>query len=524
LLWVALLGLLHTAAFAPLEWVPLQVLALAGLAFALRAATVEGAAWQAWIFAVAWLGSGLWWLYISLHDFGGLPAWLAVAAVLALAALLALYAALAMAAWAAVRGRSGVANGLMFAGLWLLSELARGQWFTGFPWIASGYAHTSGPLSLLAPWWGVYGVSAEAALLAAGLAAFGHAAFDRLRAARAGQSRAEGSLEASGLRGWLKAPPVGLLGLALLPLLFAALAPEAHTLPTGRFRVSLLQPNVSQDLKFDPQHLLENLELLREQMLSARGDLVVTPESVVPLPQVDLDPEYWRSLIQPFTTGTRGALIGTFLGDEANGYVNSMAGISAERPEVTTAYRYGKRHLLPFGEYVPPGFRWFVDLMHIPLGDQAAGQTQDLFAWGGQRIRPLICYEDLFGEEFAASTLGPQGATVLANASNLAWFGPWMMQDQHLQFSRMRALEFQRPLIRATNTGATAVIDHHGRVTARLPSDLPGVLEAEVEGRIGDTPYAVWVSRFGLWPAWALALVLIVPAVLIRRRGARTAI
>jgi apolipoprotein N-acyltransferase len=523
LLAAALLGLLHTAAFAPLEWAPLQLLALAGLAFSVRGASVAGAAWRGWVFAVAWLGSGLWWLYISLHDFGGLPAGLAVAAVVALAMLLALYAAAAMAAVAATAGRSVAADGLMFAGFWLVSELARGQCFTGFPWIASGYAHTSGPLSHLAPWLGVYGISAEAALCAAALAGLARTALERIRASRAGQCSPAPEPSGAALIARLKMPSVGLLAMALLPLLFATLAPESFSRAVGRFRVSLLQPNVSQDLKFDPQHLLENLELLREQMHSARGDLVVTPESVVPLPQADLDPEYWRSLIQPFTTGSRGALVGTFLGDESSGYINSMAGLSADRPDVATAYRYGKRHLLPFGEYVPPGFRWFVDLMHIPLGDQAAGQTEDLFAWGGQRIRPLICYEDLFGEEFAASTLGPQGATVLANASNLAWFGPWMMQDQHLQFSRMRALEFQRPLIRATNTGATAVIDHRGRVTARLPGDLPGVLEAEVEGRIGDTPYAVWVSRFGLWPAWALALAFIAPAVLIGRRGLRTA-
>jgi apolipoprotein N-acyltransferase len=401
-----------------------------------------------------------------------------------------------------LRGKSTFANGLLFAGCWLAAELARGQCFSGFPWIASGYAHTTGPLAALAPWVGVYGITAAAGLLAAAVAAV-------LRRLQRGPPA-----QRSGV--WTA---VSLASVSVAAPLVFWLVPSDFTHSTGRFSVSLLQPNVAQDLKFDPEHLREHLGQLRDQMAEAHGGLVVTPESVVPLPQADLDPDYWADLVGPYTHGGRGALIGTFLGNETEGYVNSLVGISAQAPDVRTAYHYGKRHLLPFGEYVPTGFRWFVDLLQIPLGDQASGQTQALFDWGGQRFRPLICYEDLFGEEFAGSTLGPQAATVLVNASNLAWFGPWMMQDQHLQFSRMRALEFQRPLIRATNTGATAVVDHHGRVAARLPGGLPGILEAELEGRLGDTPYALWVARFGLAPAWCLALGLVLlPAGISRRR------
>jgi len=134
-------------------------------------------------------------------------------------------------------------------------------------------------------------------------------------------------------------------------------------------------------------------------------------------------------------------------------------------------------------------------------------------------VRPLICYEDLFGEDFAASVLGPDAATVFANATNLAWFGRHMVQEQHQQFSRMRAIEFQRPFIRATNTGATGVINHRGEVTASLPAWTTGILEAQVEGRLGETPYARWVSLAGLWPLWALALMLILPAGFGRRRA-----
>ena len=154
--------------------------------------------------------------------------------------------------------------------------------------------------------------------------------------------------------------------------------------------------------------------------------------------------------------------------------------------------------------------------MNIPLDDQARGHSSAPFEVAGQRLRPLICYEDLFGEDIAASVLGPQGATVFVNASNLAWFGPRMVQDQHLQFSRMRALELQRPVVRATNTGATAVVDHRGQVTHRLPAAVVGRLEAEVEGRQGATPYARWVAAAGLRPLWALALAVVLLAALRR--------
>jgi apolipoprotein N-acyltransferase len=258
------------------------------------------------------------------------------------------------------------------------------------------------------------------------------------------------------------------------------------------------------------------MQALADQVRAARGQLVVTPESVLPVPRDLLDPSYWAELTAPIRRSEgRGALLGTFLGSDEQGWVNSMVGVT---PGSAEDYAYGKRHLLPFGEFVPPGFRWFVDLMRIPLGDQASGQQEAAFAIAGQRVRPLICYEDLFGEDFAASVLGPDAATVFANATNLAWFGRHMVQEQHQQFSRMRALEFQRPFIRATNTGATGVINHRGEVTASLPAWTTGILEAQVEGRLGETPYARWLAQAGLWPLWALALMLILPAWSRQRR------
>ena len=207
------------------------------------------------------------------------------------------------------------------------------------------------------------------------------------------------------------------------------------------------------------------------------------------------------------------ALVGVPLGSYSQGYSNSVVGLSAGAP-----YRYDKSHLVPFGEFIPTGFRWFTALMNIPLGDFNRGPLNaPSFAARAERVAPNICYEDLFGEElalrFADATRAP---TILANVSNIGWFGDTIAVPQHLQISRFRTLELQRPMLRATNTGATAVIDHRGVVTAALPPFTRGVLLATVQGRTGLTPFARWSAAAGLWPLWVLAaLGLLWPA---RRR------
>lgn len=465
-------GALHTAAFAPTGWWWLSPVALTLLAALVLRATPAQAAARGAAFGMGWFATGLWWLYVSLHDFGGLGTLPSALAVALLCAFQACYvaAALALAAW--LRRGSPLADALTFAAAWLVMELARAQWFTGFAWMASGYPHTDGPLALLAPWIGVHGIGFVLALLAAALA----------QAAAAPR----------------RALPVLTLGLAL-PLIGLAL-PQQFTESAGQLRVSLIQPAIAQDLKFDADHLLQGLARVETQLHAARGELVVTPESVLPLPRELLDATRWQALTAPFGNG-RAALIGLFDKGEDGLYVNTLMGVGGQPAD----YAYGKRHLLPFGEFVPWGFRWFVDLLAIPLGDQGHGRETRPFVVGGQRVRPLICYEDLFGEDFAGAFVGPEAATLMVNATNLAWFGPHLVQDQHLQFSRMRALEFQRPVARATNTGATALVDHQGRVSARLAPLVVGTLEVTTEGREGSTPYARWLAALGLAPLWLVA-------------------
>ena len=477
----ALLGALQTLAYDHTAVWPLPIATLAALLWRLQATSPRRAALLGWCYGTGWLAAGTWWIFISLHRYGGLPAPLAVAAVLGLAAALSLYLAAACAAYARWRRGSGW-DTLLFAALWLLAELARGVIFTGFPWLAAGYAQLDGPLAPLAPWLGVYGIGAVVALLAA--VAVGAVTAPRRAAA----------------------PALLVAALLLLP----RLGPQDFTRPVGEISVALLQTNVSQDEKFALDRMPEALAWTARELLVARADLVVAPETAVPLlpdQLAEFAPGYWDSLVAHFqATGSR-ALVGVPLGGFDVGYTNSVAGLSP-----APAYRYDKTHLVPFGEFVPQGFHWFTQMMNIPLGDFARGVANPpSFAVQGQRVAPNICYEDLFGEELARRFVDVTKApTVFANLSNIAWFGPSAIDEQHRTISRMRTLEFQVPMLRATNTGATAVIDHRGRVTARLAPYTRGVLQGRVQGREGVTPYARWAALAGLWPLFlgALAVVL----------------
>jgi apolipoprotein N-acyltransferase len=423
--------------------------------------------------------------------------------VVLLSLALALYFALALALVA--RGRRGrlIHDAALFALAWLGAELARGLIFTGFPWVASGYAHVDSPLAGWAPWIGVYGIGALLAFTAA-LAA--QALTGALAARRSAPPR-RGALTLAAVlaAGWLLPGAVGRID---------------FTQPTGVLQVRLLQTNVAQDEKFAVEHLPATLAWVAAALRAADGDLVIAPETAVPLlpAQLDLlDPAYWPTLREHFAEpGRPAALLGVPLGDETAGYSNAVVGLSGGG---AATYRYDKAHLVPFGEFIPTGFRWFTQMMNIPLGDFARGRPDaPSFVVRGERIGPNICYEDLFGEELALRFGQPALApTVLANVSNIGWFGDTIAVEQHLHISRMRTLELQRPMLRATNTGATAAIDHRGRVTASLPPFTRGVLAAEVQGRSGRTPYAAWVGAIGLWPLLVLAWLGVLWTALRRR-------
>jgi apolipoprotein N-acyltransferase len=314
-------------------------------------------------------------------------------------------------------------------------------------------------------------------------------------------------------------------GLTLAAVLGVGLAAQwvspAFTRSAGTQSVALLQGNIAQDEKFQPgTGVADALQWYGAQLQGSRASLVVAPETAIPLLPRQLPEGYWQGLQARYASGGQAALIGVPLGSPAEGYTNAVVGM---KPGADAGYHYDKHHLVPFGEFIPPFFKWFLALMNIPLGDFNRGAlAPPSFEFQGQRLAPNICYEDLFGEELGARFTVEAGApTVLVNLSNIGWFGKTLAIDQHLQISRMRTLEFERPMLRATNTGPTVIIDHRGTVTARLAPHTRGVLEGVVEGRTGNTPYALWVSRLGLWPLWILALLVVAGAAIAARSQRR---
>jgi apolipoprotein N-acyltransferase len=492
----------------------LQPLSLVALVWSLQSRDSVGqAAWLGGLFATAMQSACWWWLFISLHTYGGLAAPLAVLAIVGLAAFLGLYYAAACAAYLALgRGRA-VGRAWLFAALWLMAELARVQFFTGFPWGEGGYAQLDGPFVSLAKLVGVHGLSFGAALFAAGLAGLLHQP-RRLAAAQLA---------------------LGVL-LALVVSWSVAIGPSSMsrfsvvTPQTQALSVTLLQGNIAQDQKFEASGgIPDALKWYGNQLMSSQSSLIVTPETALPLLPAQLPSGYLETLLQRFSQppaadqAPMAALIGIPLGSSQSGYTNSVIGFKPAPPQATAAesiYRYDKHHLVPFGEFVHPLFKWFLALVNIPLSDFSRGDvSQPSFDWQGQRIALNICYEDLFGEDLAVRFKDRQSApTLLLNVSNIGWFGDTIAVAQHLNISRMRAIEFERPMLRATNTGATALIDYRGQVVQSLAPHTRGALVVQVQGRDGITPYAWWVARLQLWPWWLLGIGLTVLAWLGRRR------
>lgn len=489
-LQAAVLGVAHTLAFAPWNLWWLQLLALAGLfAVAARAPTPRRAAAIGFAFGLGWFGAGVWWVFISMHVYGQMWAWLAALATLAFVALLAVFPAAAL--YLAHRLVPSVTLRMLIGlpAAWAALEWLRGIAFTGFPWLASGYAHTDGPLAGFAPLIGVYGITLGAALVAGAIVTV-----VRFRQA-----------------------PRAVYGafalVAGLPVGGVLLEGTEWTVPTGSpLAVRLVQGNVPQDLKFGPDSLQRAHDANFIPLLKpGQFQLAALPESVYPVPLSYLPDPVWQDF-ELFTRSRNTALVFGIFIEERGQFYNSAIGLAPG----SAAQRYSKRHLVPFGEFIPPGFRWFVDLMEMPIGDQERGApTQPPMELAGQRVAVNICFEDLFGAEIIQAFADPARApTMLLNLSNLAWFGDSIALPQHLQISRMRALETGRPMLRATNTGATAIIDARGNVVAQLPYATAGVLDGSVQGYAGTTPF----TTAGNLPALVLIGALLVLAVFAGRR------
>jgi apolipoprotein N-acyltransferase len=482
-LWLApFVGAALALAFAPFDWRLLGILCPAYLFLCWRDATPRRAAQVGFFFTAGKYLAGTYWLYYSIHGIGKAPLWLTFFVMLAMIAILSSYTAAvgyALARWFHVDHRSRVAAStwrflLVLPAAWVLLEWFRGWFLSGFPWLALGYTHLDTWLAGLAPVGGVYAVSLAVAMCAGAVAL----------------------LVSGGARARLAAAAA----IAALWIAGYALTQPVWTAPSGApMTVAVVQGAVPQDEKWttDPG---KTVRLYHELTAPHLGkDVILWPESALPLLAHEAM-HYLGPLSE--AAHARGSRLVTglvkydFDGDK---YYNALVALDDE------AQWYYKRRLVPFGEFFPvPSFvREWLKLMNLPYSDITAGeQGQPALKVKSQRIAPTICYEDAYGAD-QLDVLDQ--ATLLVNVTNDAWFGDSTAAHQHLQISRMRALEAGRPLLRAANDGVSAIIGATGVVQNTLPRFRPGVLTGVVQPRTGLTPYA----RVGNTPVVLVALLII---------------
>jgi len=407
---------------------------------------------------------GVHWIYISLHDHGEMPAALAGLSLLAFSAFVALMPALAgIGSKISGKNQNYLTAYLAIPASWTLIEWSRTWFCTGFPWLAVGYSQVpNSPLAGWVPVLGVYGASFLCAILAGAIA---HLSLN-IRSAKAWSS------------------------CIVLALCFfvsgAQLQQVSWTKGIGQpTSVAILQGNISQDDKFDPDHIYEGMQLYASLAQMNHSSLIVMPESAVPLLFSDVPSEYINVLRNIAIRNHGDILLGVFDEPKPGEIHNTMMSLG-----VSPSQHYQKHHLVPFGEFIPlesmigpvMGF-----VLKIPIGSQSFGPLgQGVMNVAGQKVGMDICYEDAFGEEIITAL--PE-ASLLINVSNDAWFGTAMGPEQHLQMAQTRALETGRPMVRATSTGVSAFIGADGRIIERAPKGEIAVLESNIQGREGSTPF-----------------------------------
>lgn len=468
-------------AFAPFSIYPLAIICIAVLFALWRTVTPARACWRGFLFGLGMFGTGVYWVFISMNDFGGMSWQLSLTITLLLILVLALFPALA--GYTAVRltGKQD-ADGfpvflLIYPAVWAMFEWIRGWFLTGFPWLNLGYSQIDAPLAGFAPLTGVYGISLIVALSAALLLAMIH-----------GRNMIRGG------------------SLALLTVLWLGgglLAMVDWTRVAGEpLRLSLVQGNVPQDLKWHPGMREVTLEIYADMSREHwDSDLIVWPETAIPMFEYQARPFLDRMAEEARAHGTE-MLVGVVYEDRVTQrYYNSLITLASDPPG-----RYHKHHLVPFTEYLPLRsiFGDLIDLFDIPMSNFAAGdRSQAPLELLGQRIGLSICYEDAFGEEIIRAL--PE-ATLLVNVSNDAWFGDSIAPHQHLQIARMRAAETGRYLARGTNTGVSAFIGPRGELLSTAAQFESTVLTDQVEPREGATLY-VLVGN-GLFVGMAVLMLL----------------
>lgn len=460
------MGTLTVLGYAPFGLFLLPILTLAALfGLVLNQTTPGRAALVGFCFGLGLFGVGVSWVYISLHVYGGMSAPLAAMATIGFCGFLALFpASFGAAAWFC-RDGGVLLRGAALPACWVAFEWLRGVMFTGFPWLAVGYSQTpASPLAGYAPMFGVYGISL---LMTASAVLW----LDFLT-------------HRKDLKRW---GTVLLLGIWTVGW---GLQQVRWTLPAGTpFSVTLLQGNIPQNRKWRSDEVTSTLHTYRTLLQRSRGKLIVLPETALPLFASELPAPYVNDLIALARATHADLIVGVPERVTERGqthYYNSAIGMGT-----SVAQTYRKQHLVPFGEFLPakPLLGWMLGLMHIPLADMSpGGAMQPRLRLAGEKVAVNICFEDVFGEEIIRAL---PDATILVNLSNLAWFGDSLALPQHLQIAQMRAMEVGRYMLRATNTGATAIVDERGRVVQQAETHRTLALSGVAQGFTGATPYVV---------------------------------
>jgi apolipoprotein N-acyltransferase len=499
------LGAVTVAGYAPFYLYLLPFITVAGLCCLWHGArTPRAAAAVGYAFGLGWFLLGVSWIYVSMHDFGAMPAPLATVATLLFCAFLALFPAAvgyACGRWAAA---PAARYGLLVPSAWMLVEWTRGWIFTGFPWLALGYSQIpDSPLAGYAPVMGIHGVTLATAATAGLLVAWWLNATDRSSLIPHPSSLVH--------RFALQASPFILLAL------WAGgwgLKQVEWTEPVGApVTVTLLQGNIPQDLKWREDRVQTTLKTYAALAWMSSSRLIILPETALPLFLKDVPKDYLPVLAEHARRNGGDILIGVPEQQPNGEYFNSVVTVGTAPTQT-----YRKSHLVPFGEFIPlrPLLEWIVvGVFRVPLQDfSRGGKEQRPLEVAGQRVAVNICYEDAFGEEIIRQL--PE-ATLLVNVSNVAWFGRSIAPSQHLQISQARALETGRYMLRATNTGVTAVIGPDGRVLDGAPEFKLATVTHTVQGYEGATPYV----RMGNGAALALCAFLLAAFTWMHRRGTR---
>jgi apolipoprotein N-acyltransferase len=478
-------------AFAPFEWRVLAVLAPAMLLLTWLDSTPGRAFRRGYLFGLAFFGFGVSWVFNSIHVFGEAPAVLAAAITAALVLFIALYPALTgYLVNRYLAGSPGLTLILAYPAMWTLLEWVRGWLLTGFPWLTLGQAQLDWPLAGVVPVLGATGAT-WACMLSSGLLVY--------------------FILAVGGRRWMT-----LAGVLLLWATAGPLSMIDWTMPSRPpLTASLIQGNIPQDEKMSDERLQPTLD--RYRRLSRQhwdSDLIVWPESAVPTWYDHVANSFLQPLAQEAHRHGAALLTGVFAYDLASGKAYNAVVRPGHDPDF-----YFKRHLVPFGEYLPLRglLMWMKDMLVIPMSDLSSGDGKPLLRLpelGNLAVGISVCYEDAYGAELNDAL--PE-AELLVNVSNDAWFGDSLAPHQHLEIARLRALETGRYLLRATNTGISAIIDVRGKVTARAPQFKTQVLTGAAQPRKGLTPFSRWEN----WVVVALVLTALGAAFVLLPRPAR---